>query len=84
MASVESGVLRAVLFSEIIGSYTKELYRLDLRRCGHIRMADDKAHRDLEHKKRRPEVGCDIDDRDGTVDFNQQDIDDSGVGNEAG
>ena len=47
-------------------------------------MADDEAYRDLKLNKRRPEVGCDIDDRDGTVDFNQQDIDDSGVGNEAG
>ena len=28
-------------------------------------------------------MDCDIDDRDGTVDFNQQDIDDFGVGNEA-
>ena len=77
-------MLRAVLLSEIVGSYTKELYRLDVRRCGHIRMADDEAHRDLKQNKRRPEVGCYIDDRDGTVDFHQQDIDDSGVGNKAG
>ena len=39
-------------------------------------MADDEAHRDLDVNKRRPKVGCDIDDRDGNVDFNQQDIDD--------
>ena len=35
-------------------------------------------------RRERPEVDRDIDDRDWTVDFNQQDIDDSGVGNEAG
>ena len=70
--------------SEIIGSYTRGLYRLDLRREANIRMADDEAHRDLKLNKRRPEVGRDIDDRDGNMDSNQQDIDDSGVGNEAG
>ena len=47
-------------------------------------MADDEAHWDLKQNKRRPEVGCYIDDRDGTVDFHQQDIDDFGVGNKAG
>ena len=64
--------------------YTRGLYRLDLRREANIRMADNEAHRDLKQNKRRLEVGCYIDDRDGNVDSNQQDIDDSGVGNEAG
>ena len=45
--------------SEIIGSYTRGLYRLDLRREANIRMADDEAHRDLKLNKRRPKVGCD-------------------------
>ena len=49
-----------------------------------MRMADDEAHWDLKQNKRRPKVGCDIDDRDGNADFNQQDIDDFGVGNKAG
>ena len=54
-----------------------------MRREANIRMADNEAHRDLKQNKRRLEVGCYIDDRDGNVDSNQQDIDDSGVGNGA-
>ena len=47
-------------------------------------MAEGELTKTVARRRKIEEASCDIDDRDGTVDHNQQDIDDSGVGNEAG